>query len=97
MFVRNVYLYDDLFKMSIMTIVTKNEMNNNNNNNTFSSYFFESYDMQHGRLGYMNYNSIQKVINLELLPIIVFEKNHKYKVCVNFKFIQIFVQTIKSS
>ena len=45
MFVRNVYLYDDLFKMSITTIVTKNEMNNNNNNNTFSSYFFESYDM----------------------------------------------------
>jgi len=45
MFVRNVYLYDDLFKMSIMTIVIKNEMNNNNNNNTFSSYFFESYDM----------------------------------------------------
>ena len=35
----------------------------------------------------MNYNSIQKVINLELLPIIVFEKNHKHKVCVNFKFI----------
>ena len=46
MFVKNVYLCDDLFKMSVMVIMTKYEMNNNNNNNnTFSSYFFESYGM----------------------------------------------------
>jgi hypothetical protein len=45
MFVRNGYLYDDLFKINVMTIITKDEVNNKNN--ASSSYLLKSCDMWH--------------------------------------------------
>lgn len=75
-FVGKWYLYDDLFKMNVRTIITKNKMNNNNNN-TSSSYLLESCYMWHNGLKHVNYNSIQRLrhVELKLLPSIVFEKN----------------------
>jgi len=67
-------LSDDLFKMNIMTIETMVEKSNNN---IFFSYLLESCDMWYDMLSYVNYNSIQRLINLNLLPTIIFEKNHK--------------------
>jgi hypothetical protein len=65
---------DDLFKMNIMTIETMVEKSNNN---IFFSYLLESCDMWYDMLSYVNYNSRQRLINLNLLPTISFEKNHK--------------------
>jgi hypothetical protein len=42
----------------------------------FSSYLLKSCDVWHYRLGRVNYNSIQRLINHELLPRIIFEKKN---------------------
>jgi hypothetical protein len=59
MFLGKRYLFDDLFKMNVMTIVTNNE---NKNKNTSSSYLLESCDVCYDRLDHVNYNSIQRLI-----------------------------------
>jgi hypothetical protein len=55
---------------------------NDDDDDTFFSHLFEFYDMWHDRLGHVNYNFMQKLINLELLLSIIFEKNHKFLVCI---------------
>jgi hypothetical protein len=57
---------DGLFKMNIMIMVIEDE--NNNKNNVSSSYLVDYYDTCHDKLGHVNYDSIQRLINLELLP-----------------------------
>jgi len=37
----------------------------------------KSCDVWYDMLSYVNYNSIQRLINFNLLPPIIFEKNHK--------------------
>ena len=69
MFVEKRYMYDDLFKMNVMVIVT----NDKNNNKIVSSlYLFKSYDVWHYKLGHVNYNFMQGLINHELLPSMIF-------------------------
>jgi hypothetical protein len=56
-------------------IVTKEKMNNNNNNNNnnaSSFYLLKACDIWHVSLGHVNYNFIQLLINLELLPTMIF-------------------------
>ena len=71
-------------------IVTTEKMNNNNNNNNnaSSSCLFEACDIWHVSLGHVNYNFIQLLINLELLPTMIFVKNYKCEVYVELKFIR---------
>lgn len=64
-----------IFKMNSITIITNDEMNNNND--ASFSYLLESCDMWHDMLKHVNYSSTQSLINIEYLPSIVFEKNHK--------------------
>ena len=64
MYVGNGYLSDGLFKMNVMTIVPKII----NNNKISSAYMLESSDIWYGRLGHVNYDSIRKLINMELIP-----------------------------
>jgi hypothetical protein len=59
MFLGKRYLFDDLFKINVMTIVTTNE---NKNKNSSSFYFLESCNVFHDRLDHVNYNSIQRLI-----------------------------------
>jgi hypothetical protein len=59
-----------LFKMHIMTIV--NMKKKKENNITSSSYLLESCDMWRDKLCHMNYNSIKILINLDLLPSVIF-------------------------
>jgi hypothetical protein len=47
------------------------------------------------QIRYVNYSSIQIFINLELLPSMIFEKNHKCKICVKSKFSKLYFQIIK--
>ena len=78
MYVGKGYLSDGLFKLNVMTI-------NNNKNNDSSAYLLESDNLLHARLGHVNYKSLQKMINMEILP--KFECNKsKCQVCVESKF-----------
>ena len=45
----------------------------------------------------MNYNSIKRFINLDLLSIIIFEKNHKCEICVQSKFTKTYFHLIERS
>jgi hypothetical protein len=69
-------------------VTTKKMNNNNNNNNASSSCLFEACDIWHVSLGHVNYNFIQLLINLELLPTMIFVKNYKCEVYVELKFIR---------
>ena len=78
MYVGKGYLSDGLFKLNVMTI-------NNNKNNDSSAYLLDSDNLWHARLGHVNYKSLQKMINMEILP--KFECNKsKCQVCVESKF-----------
>ena len=58
---------------------------NKNKNNDSSAYLLESDNLWHARLGHVNYKSLQKMINMEILP--KFECNKsKCQVCVESKF-----------
>jgi hypothetical protein len=48
-------------------------INDDDDDDVFSFYLFEYCDLWYDKLGYMNYNCIQRLINLELLPSMVFE------------------------
>jgi hypothetical protein len=83
MFIEKWYLCDRLFKMNVMIIA----INDGNNNKIASSSDLLKYcDVWHYRLSHVNYNSIQRLINHELLPSMVFKKNHKCRICVESKF-----------
>jgi hypothetical protein len=55
MLIEKEYLYDGLFKINIMIIVTNDE---NNNKIASSSYSLKCYDVWHNKLGHVNYNFI---------------------------------------
>ena len=74
------YMSDGLFKMNVMTIVS-----NFNNNNTSSAYMIESSNVWHGRLGHINFDTMLKLMKLELLPKFNIDANHKCETCVESK------------
>ena len=57
-----------------------------NGNASSSAYIAESVDLWHGRLGHVNYASINKLKNLRLIPNIITEKCQKCDICVEAKF-----------
>ena len=61
MYVGKGYLSNDLFKMNVMTAI-------DNNKGTSSVYILESSNVWHGRLGHVNYHTLHRLINLNLLP-----------------------------
>jgi len=65
MFIREGYLSDDLFKMNIITTKIIDEKKSDD---TSSSYLLEYCDLWHEKQSHMNYNFIQRLINLDLLP-----------------------------
>ncbi|KAF3636980.1 hypothetical protein FXO37_25158 [Capsicum annuum] len=71
------YLIEGLYKMNLMTV----EINRSSN----SSYLLESYDLWHECLGHVNYKTLRKLINLEVLPNFECNKS-KYQTCVEAKY-----------
>ena len=86
------YMSNELFKMNVMTIVS-----DFNNKNTSSAYMLESYNIWHGRLGYVNFDTLRKLMNLELLPKFNIDANHKCETCVESKLTRASFQNIDRS
>jgi hypothetical protein len=80
MLVRKGYLSDGLFKMNVITIVPINE-----NKNKFSAYLLELSNVWHGRLDHVNYGTLHKLVNLNLLPKFQIDANYKCETCVKAK------------
>ena len=79
--------------MNVMINIIANDKNNNKI--LLSFYLLEFYNVWHSRSDHVNYNSIQMLINHELLPSMIFEKNRKCEICVESKFTKPYFQTIK--
>ncbi|KAF3650371.1 putative protein-like [Capsicum annuum] len=77
MYVEKGYLTEGLCRMNVMTV----EINKSSN----SSYLLESYDLWHERLGHVNYKTLRKLINLEVLPNFECNKS-KCQTCVESKY-----------
>ena len=74
------YMSDGLFKINVMTIVS-----NFNNKNTSSAYMIEPSNVWHGRLRHINFDTMRKLLKLELLPKFNIDANHKCETCVESK------------
>ncbi|KAL4011442.1 hypothetical protein IC575_028501 [Cucumis melo] len=64
MYIRKSYLSDSLFKLNVLTIVSKSIINNKVY--TFT-YVVESF-VWHVRLEHVNFNSLRMLINMNLIP-----------------------------
>ena len=86
------YMSNGFFKMNGMTIVS-----DFNNKNTSSTYMLESSNIWHGRLGYVNFDTLRKLMNLELLHKFNIDANHKCEICVESKLTRASFQNIERS
>ena len=77
MYVGKGYLQDGLFKLNVMSLID-NKINS-------SVYLLELNNLWHARLGHVNYKSLKRMINMEILP--KFECNKsKCQVCIESKY-----------
>ena len=86
------YMSNELFKMNVMTIIS-----DFNNKNTSSAYMLESSNIWHGRLGHVDFDTLSKLMNLELLPKFNIDANHKCETCVESKLTRASFQNIERS
>ena len=73
-----------LFKMNVMNIIR----DLSNNKTTSLVYLTESSILWHDRLGHVNYNSLRKLMNLDLLPKCHINLNIECQICVEAKLIK---------
>jgi transposase InsO family protein len=92
MLVGKRYLSKGLFKMNVMTIVPINE-----NKNKSSAYLLESSNVWHGRLGHVNFGTLHRLVNLNLLPKFQIDTNHKCETCVEAKLTRTSFHSIERS
>ncbi|GJR77919.1 retrovirus-related pol polyprotein from transposon TNT 1-94 [Tanacetum coccineum] len=79
------YLNEGLFKLSVVT--DDNVINNNNaGTSTASVYMIDPSFVWHSRLGHVNFHSLQRMINLGMLPKCSKDKISKCEICVESKF-----------
>lgn len=77
MYVGKGYFCELLFKINVLTVVPNIIKNNKASSST---YIFESYNLWHHTLGYVNFNSIHKLMNLSLFPSFHFNTNNKCEI-----------------
>nr|GEX46500.1 Pol polyprotein [Tanacetum cinerariifolium] len=79
------YLDEGLFKLSVVT--DENVINNNNTGtSTASVYMIDPSYLWHYRLGHVNFCSLQRMINLGMLPECSKDKISKCEICVESKY-----------
>ena len=93
-FVGKGYMSDGLFKLNVMTVVPTSS---NNKNEMNSSYLLESSNMWHARLGHVNYDAIRRLVNLNDLPKMSIDPNHKCETCVESKLARTSFKSIERS
>ncbi len=72
---------NSLFKMNVMTVLKDFESNKISN----FVYVVECSNLWHDRLGHVNYNSLHKMLKLELLPSMKIDPKDKCETCVEAK------------
>jgi len=72
---------DGLFKANIITIVPNNDMNKTES----SGYMVDSSILWHSRLGYVNFDTLRKLINLDFVQKCRIDSKYKCQVCTEAK------------
>ena len=80
MYVRKGYMSDNMWKLNVMTII-KSERNKTSS----FAYILESFNLWHGILGHVSYDTLRKLINLNHIPTFKIDANHKCETCVETK------------
>ena len=87
------YLSNDLFKMNVMTAFPLID----NDKSSSSVYMLESSNVWYGRLGHVNYYTLDRLINLDLLPKFKIDFNHKCEICVEVKMTKVSFKSVERS
>ena len=74
-FIRKGFVCDDLFRLNVINSF-------DNEISTPVALNIESCDISHGRLGHVNFNSIKKMINLNLILKFSFDTSSRCEICV---------------
>ena len=69
-----------MWKLNVMTIIKSNM-----NKTSTSTYMLESSNLWHSRLGYVNYDTLRRFINLNHIPTFQIDAKHKCETCVEAK------------
>ncbi|KAL0431973.1 UNVERIFIED_CONTAM: Retrovirus-related Pol polyprotein from transposon TNT 1-94 [Sesamum radiatum] len=80
-FIGKGYVEKGLFKMNVMTVMRNFE----SNKITASTYLTECFNLWHVRLGHVNFNTLRRLVNLNLLPSFEIDAKHKCEICVEAK------------
>lgn len=78
MYVGKRYLTNDLFKMNVMPIIQ--DFNINKPTTSFS-YLIELFNLCYDRLEHVSFNTLCKLINLDLMYKFHIDYKHKYETC----------------
>ncbi|KZV28460.1 hypothetical protein F511_03263 [Dorcoceras hygrometricum] len=81
MFVGKGYQHNGLFKLNVMNVIRPEAKNKINN----SSYLIEISNLWHERLGHVNFNTLQRLANLNVLPAFKRNPQEKCEICVETK------------
>ena len=85
------YLHEGLWKFTVQPIVTPVVTTEavepiiDNNNASTSVYIVESSNLWHDRLGHVNYGSIKRLVEMNLIPRMDLKEHGKCQICVEAK------------
>ena len=86
------YVSNGMWKLNAISVKSKYM---NKNNVSSSVYMIESFNLWHGRLGHVNYDTLQRLINLEHIPSFHINYNYKCETCVEAKLTKTSFQTVE--
>ncbi|GJR98722.1 pol polyprotein [Tanacetum coccineum] len=89
MYVGRGYAMNGMFKLNVM--VVKNEINIMNS----SAYLIESFNVWHGRLGHVNFNSMRRLIKFNSIPNCHIDSKYKCETCVEAKLTRTSFKSVK--
>ncbi|GKB58046.1 retrovirus-related pol polyprotein from transposon TNT 1-94 [Tanacetum coccineum] len=89
MYVGRGYAMNGMFKLNV--IVVKNEINKMNS----SAYLIESFNVWHGRLRHVNFNSMRRLIKFNSIPNCHIDSKYKCETCVKAKFTRTSFKSVK--
>ena len=93
MYMGKGYLKNGLCKMNVITVFPIID----NNKSTSSVYMLELSNVWHGRLGHVNYYTLDRLINLNLLPKFKIDFYHKCEIFVKAKMARASFKSIERS
>ena len=90
MYVGKGYMSDGMWKLNAMTIIKSNV-----NKVSTSTYVLELSNLWHGRLGYVNYDTLSRLINLNHIATFQIHAKYKYETCVETKLTKSSFQSVE--